>query len=71
MAFHKDQFFCHKLLINYINDLCNAQNIFKLTLFANDSTIFHSDNDISALGEIVQNWKNSSLGLMSLDLHSM
>ena len=41
-----------KLFIIYINALCNVSNISKSTLFADDTTIFYSDNDINTLGKV-------------------
>ena len=42
-----------KLFIIYMNDLRNVSNVLKFNLFADDTTIFYSDNDINTLGKIV------------------
>ncbi len=34
------------LFLIYINDICNASNVLELILFADDTNIFFSDDDI-------------------------
>ena len=41
-----------RLFIIYINDLCNV-SIIKNALFADDTTIFHYDNDTNSIGKTV------------------
>ena len=41
------------LFLIYINDICNASNILELILFADDTNIFFSDDDISQLMNVV------------------
>ena len=42
-----------KLFILYINDICKVSNIFKLVVFADDTNIFCSGNNIQKLLEVV------------------
>jgi hypothetical protein len=49
------------LFLIYINDICNASNILELILFADDTNIFFSDDDMYQLMSIV----NSQMGKVS------
>ena len=42
-----------RLFITYINDMCNVSSFFKHILFADDTTIFRSGNDIKLLNKEV------------------
>ena len=53
MEFHQGQHL--KLFILYINDMCNVSKLVKFFLFADDSNIFCSANDIQLLENIVCN----------------
>ena len=54
-----------KLFIIYINDLCNASNILEFTLFAVDTTIFYSDDDINTLDKTAcVEFEKPHIGLM-------
>lgn len=44
-----------KLFILYINDICNVDKVIKLILFADDTNIFCSANDIKLLENIACN----------------
>ena len=44
-----------KLLILYINDICNVSPVLKFILFADDTNIFCSGSDIVQLSIIVSN----------------
>ena len=41
------------LFIVYMNDICETSNILSFILFADDTTVFHSDNDIQRLCNIM------------------
>ena len=41
------------LFLIYINDLCNASKILKFVLFADDTNVFYTDNNISSMCEII------------------
>ena len=47
-----------KLLIVYINDICNISKIIKFTLFADDTNIFYSNIDIDILCKQINNELN-------------
>ena len=42
-----------KLFILYINDMCNVSNILKFILFADDTNIFCSGNNLKKLSELI------------------
>ena len=42
-----------RLFITYINDMCNVSSFLKYILFADDTTIFRSGNDIKSLSKEV------------------
>ena len=42
-----------RLSITYINDMCNVSSFLKYILFADDTTIFRSGNDIKSLSKEV------------------
>ena len=44
-----------KLFILYINDICNVSNLLKFVLFADDTNIFCSHNDIYSLCRMISN----------------
>ena len=51
-----------------INDLCNASNIFDFVLFADDTNLFYSHNDLSCLMNIIiQKWQRYLLGSKQID----
>ena len=37
------------LLISYINDIANVSNIFKINLFADDTSLFHTHDNFESL----------------------
>ena len=39
----------------YINDICSTSNLFKLVLFADDTNIFYSHQDINTLLNTINN----------------
>ena len=51
-----------KLFILYINDICNVSNVLKLVLFADDTNIFFSGDDLYQLVEAI-NFEISKLKL--------
>ena len=42
-----------KLFLIYINDLCNVSDIVKFILFADDTNIFYSDDNLNVLNDII------------------
>ena len=42
-----------KLFLIYINDLCNVSDIVKFILFADDTNIFYSDDNLNVLNDVI------------------
>ena len=40
------------ILYFYINDLCNVSDIVKFILFADDTNIFYSDDNLNVLNDV-------------------
>ena len=60
-----------RLFITYINDMCNVSSFYKYILFADDTTIFTSGNDIKSLSKEVNHELIAICQLFSINKSSI
>ncbi len=53
VGFRKDPFLGPELFILYINDMCNVSMLMKSIVFANDTDLFYSGDNLSQVCETV------------------